>query len=253
MTDLVRIEIDGAIGTITLNRPQRHNSLVPELLAGLRNGFAAVADDGNVRAVVLQAAGPSFSTGGDVAAFSAAGDGVAEYAAEIVGLLNDTMLTMLATPQPIVTAVHGIVTGGSLGLLLASDVVLIAPGAGITPWYSVVGFAPDGGWTALLPGLIGTARTMSLLSENGTISADDATAWGIASRVVPADSIHREARRTAERIADHVAGAVGAAKRLTRADRDVVARRLEEERRAFVAQIGTEEARRAMAGFLGDG
>jgi enoyl-CoA hydratase/carnithine racemase len=252
MTDLVHIETTGPIATITLNRPQRHNSLVPELLAGLHEALVRAANDVDVRAIVLQANGPSFSTGGDVAAICDAGDDVARYAAEIVGLLNETMLAMFTTPQPIVTAVHGIVTGGSLGLVLASDIVLIAPGAGITPWYSVVGFSPDGGWTALLPQLIGRARTMSLLAENGTMAAEDAVAWGVASRLVPRSSIRAEARRTAETIAVHRASSIRAAKRLVRPAIVAVSDGLERERLAFVAQIATKEARSGMADYLGE-
>ncbi|MDJ0924229.1 MAG: enoyl-CoA hydratase/isomerase family protein [Acidimicrobiia bacterium] len=248
---LVESRRSGPVATLTLNRPERHNSLVPELLTGLLDGFGEVAGDPSVQAVVLSAAGRSFSTGGDVRGFFASGDDLESYALETVGLLNEVMLAMIRMPQPIVAAVHGIVTGGSLGLLLASDVVLIAPEVTIAPWYAVVGFSPDGGWTALLPGLIGEKRTATLLLANQQISAAEAVDWGIASEIVIAGEIQERAATVAAEIAAMKPGAVARIKRQLHPDPEAVAVALEAERSAFVEQIITAEARTGMAEFLG--
>ncbi|NUM48670.1 MAG: enoyl-CoA hydratase/isomerase family protein, partial [Anaerolineales bacterium] len=131
------------LAALTLNRPERHNSLIPELLEDLLAAFETLRAQPDIRAVVLQANGRSFSTGGDLQGFadhllphpqplSRGERGVGaleEYSHRIVGLLNQVILTMLDFPLPIITAVHGIVTGGSLGLVLASDVVLVSEGA----------------------------------------------------------------------------------------------------------------------------
>jgi enoyl-CoA hydratase/carnithine racemase len=248
---LVKTQRSGPVATLTLNRPERHNSLVPELLTELLAAFREISDEASVRAVVLGAAGRSFSTGGDVKAFFSAGEDLAEYAAETVGILNQVIVTMLRLPQPIVTAVHGMVTGGSLGLVLASDVVLIAPSATITPWYSVVGFSPDGGWTAMLPDIIGTDRTAALLLANQSITAQQAVDWGIAAEVVAAEMIDERAEAVANEIARMKPGAIASTKTLLRPDLDAVAGRLEAERRAFIDQIVTAEALKGMAAFLG--
>ena len=146
-------------------------------------------------------------------------------------------------------AVHGMVTGGSLGLVLASDVVLVAPAATITPWYSVVGFSPDGGWTAMLPALIGTKRTAASLLANQPISASQAVEWGIATEVT--SSIAERAAALAAQIADAERGSVRSTKRLLYPYLDQLERALEAERQAFVKQIVTPEARKGMAAFLG--
>lgn len=249
--NLVKTQRSGPVATLILNRPERHNSLVPALLDELLAALADVNSDMTVRAVVLGAAGKSFSTGGDVKAFFSAGDDLADYAAETVGLLNEVILAMLRLPQPIVAAVHGMVTGGSLGLLLGSDVVLMAREATITPWYSVVGFSPDGGWTAMLPDLIGSKRTSDILLRNRTIHSDQAAHWGIAAEVVDEGSTAVGAIAAANEIATKVPGSITAAKRLLWADVDTVATRLEAERQAFVEQVVTPEARKGMATFLG--
>jgi 2-(1,2-epoxy-1,2-dihydrophenyl)acetyl-CoA isomerase len=157
----------------------------------------------------------------------------------------------LRLPQPIVAAVHGMVTGGSLGLVLASDVVLIARDATITPWYPVVGFSPDGGWTALLPDLIGRKRTGEVLLRNQSITADQAAAWGIAAEVTDQGSTMASAEACARDIAGMAGGAVAGAKRLLWRDHEQIAVALERERTAFVRQILTPEARKGMAAFLG--
>lgn len=248
---LVALATDGPVATITLNRPARHNSLVPELLEQLLATLAAAERQPEVGVTVLAAGGKSFSTGGDVAEFYARRNELEAYAGRIVGLLNEVILSMMRSRLPIVAAVHGIVTGGSLGLVLASDVVLVTPEASFTPWYTAVGFSPDGGWSALLPAVIGPGRTRSVLLENSTITAAEAVSWGLATRLVPAKSVAEEAHRTALTIAGMRPRATASAKRQMGRDLDGVAAALESERRAFVAQIVTDEALAGMERFLG--
>src|SRR5512137_29444 len=178
MSQLILLEARDNIATLTLNRPEQHNSLVPEFLRDMLNTVAQVSAQTEARALVLQANGRSFSTGGDVRAFYDHSDNIEPYARDVVGLLNQVIVALVRLPVPIIAAVHGIVTGGSLGLTLAADIVLVAPEASFTPFYSVVGFSPDGGWTAMLPLLIGQKRASEILMLNRTILAEQAVQWG---------------------------------------------------------------------------
>lgn len=250
MSSLVLTERVASSIILTLNRPERHNSLVPELLKELLSCLQGVAGQPDIRCVILQANGRSFSTGGDVRAFYEHRDELRDYADGVVGLLNRVILALLRLPQPVVAAVHGIVTGGSLGLVLGCDVVLIAPQASFTPYYSVVGFGPDGGWTALLPALIGAKRVGEILLRNGTITAEQAVAWGLASRIVPADRIREEAMAVAQDVSAAKAGSVAASKRLLGLSWADPEARLEQERVEFVRQVLTPEALQGMAAFL---
>jgi enoyl-CoA hydratase/carnithine racemase len=204
----------------------------------------------DTRAVVLQANGRSFSTGGDVSRFVSHLDNLEAYAQRIVGLLNQTILSLLNLPFPVVGAVHGIVTGGSMGLVLACDLVLVAPEVTFTPYYSVVGFSPDGGWTAMLPEIIGSKRTATVLIKNKSITAEEALAWGLADMIVARERIQPEALRVAQDIAGKEPGSIRRTKRLLLDYQGDVARRLEAERIRFVQQIVTSEARAGMATFL---
>jgi 2-(1,2-epoxy-1,2-dihydrophenyl)acetyl-CoA isomerase len=248
MPNLVLLETHNQIATLTLNRAERHNSLTPEFLREMLNAIEEIGAQAETRAVVLQANGRSFSTGGDVRAFYDQRDQIETYAREIVGLLNQVIVALTRLPAPIVAAVHGIVTGGSLGLVLASDIVLIAPEASFTPYYSVVGFSPDGGWTAMLPEIIGRPRAAKVLLLNETIGAEQAVAWGIANRIVARDQMRDQARAVAESIAQKKLGSIQRTKQLLW--QDTLAARLEAERVQFCKQIVTVEAREGMAAFL---
>jgi enoyl-CoA hydratase/carnithine racemase len=216
----------------------------------LLKALDAVRDGAQVRAVVLQAEGRSFSTGGDLGGFVAHMDTLQAYAQTIVGLLNEVILALVELPLPVVAAVQGIVTGGSLGLVLGADVVLVAPEASFTPYYTVVGFGPDGGWTAILPEIVGWKRAADVILRNRTISAEEAVAWGLASRIVPAASLRDEALSTAQDLAAKKPGSMRHTKRLMNGFHSELARRLEAEQRRFVEQIGTQEAQDGMRAFL---
>ena len=246
MNDLVLHETNGPVAILTLNRAQRHNSLVPIFLEELLDGITAVSTDPTARALILQANGRSFSTGGDALGFVEHEHMAELYANEIVGLLNRVILALLDLPIPVITAVHGTTTGGSIGFVLAADIVLVTPQASFTPYYSVVGASPDGGWTALLPQVIGRQRAAEVLFTNATIDAETAVSWGLANRLVPADQLRETAVAVALDIAAKKQGSVRRSKHLLNLDRADVAHRLEAERQQFVQEVVHGEA---MPGF----
>ncbi|WP_434055608.1 MAG: enoyl-CoA hydratase/isomerase family protein [Roseibium sp.] len=183
---VVTEETDGALW-IRLDRPTRHNALVPELIDDLEAALDHAAGRGPA-ALVLTGNGASFSTGGDIAGFLAhAGspNALLGYAEKLVGGLHAAILKLLSFPAPVLAAVNGPVTGGATGLVLAADMVAMAEQSFLQPYYSAVGFAPDGGWTALMPERIGTAKTLQIQYLNERICAEEALALGLATHVCP--------------------------------------------------------------------
>lgn len=250
---LVELHVSEGAANVVLNRPQRHNALVPELLDALSDTLEHV-EQAAPRALVLSARGRSFSTGGDVAAFyETPRPQRAQYAERVVGGLNRVILQLLRLPVPTVAAVHGMVTGGSFGLVLACDLVVAAPRATFTPWYTVVGFSPDGGWTALLPERIGRGRALDLQLRNGTLTAEEAHAYGLVQRLAADDGVLAEAQTLAGELETRWPGTVRNTLALTRPDPAAVADRLEMEKAAFIGQIGGDEADAGMAAFLSRG
>ncbi len=161
----------------------RANALEPELLKDLASALdAAEAEDVKV---ILLCGGRNFSSGGDVRGFHAAslsGDAVA-YANEVVPRLQAIIARLIAMPRLVVVAGRGAITGGSAGLLFAADLAVLAPDAFVQPYYSQVGFAPDGGWTAVLPERIGAGQALEWLQSDRRLSASELCNMGLATLI----------------------------------------------------------------------
>ncbi len=250
----VQCERHGGIATLALCRAGMQNALVPELLEALAAALAPLHADDSVRAVVLAAEGPAFSIGGDMRRFAAEGrlgkDNLRQYSARLVGLLNEVVLAMTRLPQPIVGAVHGTVTGGSLGLLAGCDLVVMADSVVLKAHYANAGYCPDGGWTAWLPELLGNRRVAAALLLNRSITAADALAWGLVNALVPLDEVKTEALAIAERIAAYPPGTMRWAKRLLIERIPDLAARLEAERCGFLELVATDTAMLGVERFL---
>lgn len=250
MSGLVREDAEPPVGVLSLNRASRHNSLVPEMLDELVECLDRLCRRSDLGAVVLRAEGGSFSTGGDLQGFlDHWDDDIAGYADRVVGELNRAILALRASPLPVVAAVHGWVTGGSLGLLLGSDIVLVDETTRVAPFYCEVGFAPDGGWSVLLPGMIGERRAIGAQLTNETWHADELVSLGIANRRVVHADLEREARTTAALIA----GKAGTTIRATKANRMAVEdwrEPLAVEQRRFVETIQRPGVREGVQAFV---
>lgn len=239
------------IATLTLNRPERHNALVQELLDGMRDALTRCREE-KPAALILRAEGRSFSSGGDVAAFyDVRRSERRTYAERLVGALNGVMLDLLRLPLPTVAAVHGMVTGGSVGLVLACDIVVAGPRAHFAPWYTAVGFSPDGGWTSLMPERIGRGRALDVQLTNRRIEAGEALDLGLVQYLAEEGGVADKAREVAERLRAAKTASVRHTLALTRPDPQRVARALDAELRHFVELIDGDEADTGMAAFLG--
>jgi 2-(1,2-epoxy-1,2-dihydrophenyl)acetyl-CoA isomerase len=245
---LVRLAREGDVAMVSLNRPARHNALVPELLAALLKALKNVRTRG-AAALVLGAEGRSFSTGGDLRGFLEHRDTIGAYADQLVGLLNDVIMALYRLPLPTVCAVQGQVCGGSLGLLLACDRIVMLQNAGIAPWYRAVGFSPDGGWTAMLPGVIGRRQAAHWVLSDARYGAARCHELGLVQEVV-ADDVQPVALNWAREVATMGRGGARSTLSLLRGDDDGLTRRLDAEKAAFVRQVRSPEALAGIERFL---
>lgn len=231
---------------ITMKAP-RANALEPGLLRDLHRAFDGLQKSGAQKALVL--GGRNFSTGGDVGRFfEAAQNGRAEsYAEDVVPVLQDLIIRMIGMPVVIASAVRGAATGGAAGFVFASDLVAADPGAFVQPYYGVMGFAPDGGWTALLPELIGAGQAQGWLMANHRRGAADLQRLGLV-QAVDADP----ETRAAALLAGVDAGSALAAKAMIWNGPRLAGVRagLDAETAAFRSLIGRQETLSRMAEFL---
>lgn len=168
----VSSEQDGAILRIRLDRPEKLNAVDAPMLDELSAQFERAANDGTVRAVLLTGAGRAFCSGGDLSGGDTAG------AAEAA---NRVVMAITALPKPVVAGVHGGAVGFGCPLALACDLVVAAPSAYFQLAFSRVGLMPDGGASALMPGLIGRARTARMAMTAERVDAATAFEWGMIS------------------------------------------------------------------------
>lgn len=171
-------ERDGTVARIRLDRPEKLNAVDTPMLDELSARLSDAAADGSVRAVLITGAGRAFCSGGDLTGGDTAG--AADAANRVVRAIT-------ALPKPVVAGVHGAAAGFGCPLALACDLVVAAPSAYFQLAFSRVGLMPDGGASALLPLVIGRARTARMAMTAEKISATTAFEWGMISHLATED------------------------------------------------------------------
>jgi enoyl-CoA hydratase len=201
----------GAVATVLLDRPDKHNALTPEMLADLDAILTRLDADRGVRAVVVAAAGNrSFCAGADIHRFKALEPLDMWATWTRFGLRVLEHLARLR--QPTIAAVHGNAYGGGLELALACDLRVLAADATLGLTEVGLGTVPGWGGTGRLPAAIGTARAKEMIFTGAPIDAGRAAEWGLVNRVAPAAEVGAAARALAVQIAGRAPVAVQMAK-----------------------------------------
>ena len=204
---------DGAVATVTLNRPDRLNALDRATRWELITALREVAADDAVRAVVLTGTGRAFCVGQDLAAVEEL-----EHADETVaGSYNPIAQTIAEMPKPVIAAVNGLAVGAGMGLALACDQRLAADGASFSCAFGKVGLVPDTGVSWYLVRELGYARAFWLAASGRSIPAEEAHRLGLLNEVVPAAELAGRAHGLAELLAGGSAHALALTKRQFRA------------------------------------
>lgn len=251
MTDPVLLERQGSIAYLTLNRPTVGNAIDVPLARALWDKTIAAEADNLVRCVVVRGAGRMFCAGGDVTQLHAAGDALPALLKEILSYLHPAIARLAMMNKPVITAIHGPSAGAGVGLAAVGDVALAEPAAHFTMAYSRIGLSPDGGATWLLPRLLGLRRAQELSLANRRVSADEAAAMGLITRVVAEGTLAHEVDALAVELARSAMGALGRTKRLLLTSADAtLEEQLEAESQNIVQQGSTIEGRRGIAAFI---
>ncbi len=203
--DTMRLDIDGEIGTLTLDRPDAFNAMSPEMIGELLVIFAWLADEAPLRGLVITGAGKAFCSGGDVNVFkSGAEDDSINLPAQVrrgAEALHTALIDMRRIPYPVICAVNGPTAGAGFSLALACDFRISSEAAFFAPAYGRIGASPDGGMTYFLPRIVGPSRALEIFLEDPNMSPQDALAEGIVSAVVAPDELLDAARAKAEELA----------------------------------------------------
>ena len=209
-----RFEQQGPVATLRLDRPQAMNALTFDVYRELRDTLRALADQSDVRAVVLTGTGRAFCTGGDVREIIGPLLGRDEKALlEFTTLTCDLIRAMRALPRPIVASLNGTVAGAGAAIALASDFRVAADTARIAFLFVKVGLAgADMGAAHLLPRLVGLGRATEILMTGDFIEADEAVRIGLYNRVVPVDQLPAATAALVDRLVRGPAAGLAATK-----------------------------------------
>lgn len=252
----MRIEIDGEIGTLTLDRPEAFNAMSPEMIGEMTVAFAWLADRAPLRALVLTGAGKAFCAGGDVTWFrkGVESDEV-DLSSEVrrgAEALHQAIVDLRRIPFPVIAAVNGPAAGAGFSLALACDLRIAAESAFFACAYGRIGASPDGGMTYFLPRVVGPARALELLLEDPNMSAEQARAEGLVSEVAATGELAERARARAEKLAAMAPHYVRMAKLLCGGSIEhTLTEHLQLERHGIADSMATEDLRAGVAAFFG--
>lgn len=207
-------EIDGTIGRITLNRPDRMNAISVQLAGELDAALTSLGQRQDINVIVIRGAGGNFCAGGD---FEEVQRLRAEGSAELRELFTafKTACDAIARAQvPVVAAVEGVAMAGGFELIQAADIVVVSDGARIADNHINFGMIPGGGSTARLPRILGRQQALALLLSGDKISGTRAVELGLAYQAYPAGEFDESVERFLDRLSRRDRSAITSIKRL---------------------------------------
>ncbi|MGE0733256.1 MAG: enoyl-CoA hydratase/isomerase family protein [Alphaproteobacteria bacterium] len=211
----MRTEITGGIATLSFTSPATFNALDGAKTKLFREALDKALGDSTVRVVVLRGDGPAFGAGGDLSMFEPM-----EQAPDILRALgrdlNSAIERLRTTDAVVIASVHGSVAGGSIGLMLAADMVIAAEGTRFNFAYMKIGGCPDAGNSVFLPRIVGDRKAFELIALSETFDAAEALRLGLVNRIVPLDQLEAETRKLAARFMSGPAASFAATKHLLR-------------------------------------
>jgi 2-(1,2-epoxy-1,2-dihydrophenyl)acetyl-CoA isomerase len=242
----VEVTRDGAVQTITLNRPDSMNAFTRGMHAELREALKQ-ARDPEVRAVVITGAGRAFSAGQDLTEFGEVGD----IAGALRATYHPNVLAVRGLEKPVIAAVNGACAGAGLSFACACDIRVAADSAVFVPGFVGIGLVPDAGGTYFVHRLLGASRAFEWMASNRRLTAAEAHAWGLVSEVVEAGALQAHAAALAATYAELPTRAIGMTKRLfDHADTATLEDQLEREAQLQAAATQGDDFREGVAAFL---
>ncbi len=216
MTQEARLERDGPIATIVLNRPQSRNSLTVAMGDDLGRIVAELHGDESVRAVIVRGEGECFSAGGDLKFLEERISSSTYDNRRAMRAFYMRFLELRTLRAPTIAAIHGAAMGAGICVALACDLRIVATGTKLALNFVRLGLPPGMGATLMLPRLIGPANAAELLLTGKFVEPETALRMGLVNEVVPAADLWKRARAIADEIAEAAPRAVAATTHLLR-------------------------------------
>lgn len=185
MTEVVLTAIHGPIAQLTLNRPESYNALNIPTAQALTRALLDLGADPAIRGLVITGNGTAFSAGGDLKFVQAHPHGPAAAFHELATHVHVCMTEIRRWRKPVIAAINGIAAGGGFSLALACDFRVMVESAQLKQGFTSNALCIDAGGTFTLPRLVGWARALEIAAFDEPITAEQALAWGLVTRVAP--------------------------------------------------------------------
>jgi 2-(1,2-epoxy-1,2-dihydrophenyl)acetyl-CoA isomerase len=243
----VETQRDGAVLTITLNRPDVLNAFNGAMHKALSAALKEARDD-EVRAVVVTGAGRGFCVGQDLTEFR---DAAGDIGDRLRSTYHPNILAIRALEKPVIAAVNGAAAGAGMSFACACDIRIASDAAVFVPAFVNIGLVPDSGGTFFVTRLLGYARAFEWLCSGRRLSAAEAHAWGLVSEVVEAEAFPARAAELGATLAALPTKAIGMTKRLLdRAGGSTLDEQLDWEAQLQAAATQSEDFREGVQAFL---
>lgn len=244
MTDNIRIERDGRVLVVTMDRPDKKNALTHAMYAAMADAIDGAQGDDGIRAVLIAGAGDCFTSGNDLVDFQmnpprGSDTPVARF-----------LRSILNAEKPLIAAVGGVAVGVGVTMLLHCDIVVVSERAMLQTPFVDLALVPEAGSSLLLPRLVGNAMASDMFLTGRRLSGEEAVACGLASRFAAHDDLDAEARQIARDIAAKAPESVKLTKGLLRKTRDEIGERMALESELFTARLQSPEFMEAAMAFM---
>jgi 2-(1,2-epoxy-1,2-dihydrophenyl)acetyl-CoA isomerase len=254
----MKFEIDGEIGTLTLDRPDAFNAMSPEMIGEMIVAFGWLADQAPLRGLIVTGSGKAFCAGGDVTWFR---KGVESDEIDLPAdvrrgaeALHQAIVDLRRIPYPVVAAINGPAAGAGFSLALACDMRISSSAAFFAPAYGRIGASPDGGMTYFLPRVVGPSKALEILLEDPNLSAADAKELGLVREVVEPDELMGSAQALIGELAKKAPHYVRMAKKLVGVSiENSINDHLQLERHGIADSMATEDLRNGVETFFSGG
>ena len=246
-------KVEGKVGVITLNRPDRKNPLTFESYGELRDLFRALDREDGVKAVVLRGEGGNFCSGGDVHEIIGPLTKMSmPQLLDFTRMTGDVVKAMRHCPQPIVASIDGVCAGAGAIMAMASDLRVGTARSKTAFLFNRVGLAGcDMGACAMLPRIVGQGRASELLYTGRSLSGDEGLQWGFFNRLVAAEALQADAQRWAGELAQGPTFANGITKTMLHQEWDMgIDQAIESEAQAQAICMLGEDFNRAYQAFV---
>jgi enoyl-CoA hydratase/carnithine racemase len=245
------LTIDGAVATLTLNRPASFNAIDLGIAKKLEQLAAQVEAYDGIRVLVIEGEGRAFCAGGDLQTIGAAVDNIPPVVGELLLHYHAFITSLRRMPKIVLSSVHGSAAGAGLSLAFMADLCIAAEDARFTPAYGKIGVSPDGGGTVGVVAAVGARRAMQIFLAEDNFTAKQAYDWGLVAKVVPALELKAATRELAHRLAQNTATGLATTKKLIHQSHSTpIDRQLAAEKDGIISCMQTDEFRTAVKKFM---